>query len=183
MGFFKNTAKKSTGYVKNETSTLLNFKSVKFFGEDIFNTAKKVLNPNSVKKGKEEKFSNAVKRLNLSEQDLKSSYKTYLFKFYLGISLFLLSLFFGIKLTISGTYFTLAPMIGAIAIAVSLIFDGSFRCYQINRRELCSVKQWRQNFDHFFPDKFKDEDKLKEEERKERKKKLSEDIIVVKKEK
>lgn len=178
MGIFKKAAKKGTGYVKEEANSLLNLKTAKFFGADIINSARKVLDPRTVKKGKEESFSNAVQRLNIKESDLRAAYKNYLFKFYLGISLFLLALFFGLKISISSSYFALAPMIGAMAIAISQIFEGSFRCYQINRRELCSVTQWRQNFDNFFPEKFKDDAKLEEEERKSRKRKLSNDIAV-----
>jgi hypothetical protein len=172
-GFIKRNAKKSANYVKNETYTYTNMKDVLFYKGFIYQIIK-VLNPFNKKevKSRTETFENAVKRLNIKEENLYDSFKYYNLTFWLGLVLALSSLLFGgYLLLFKGNIWSLGPTIACISIGFAQMINGSFRTFQINKRELCSLSVWY-NSKKFFPSSFKNTETYNKEKRMEEKKSL-----------
>lgn len=94
------------------------------------------------KAGREETFSNAYSRLHLDEAKLAQSHRYHSVRFYI-FSIFG-TMAFGIFLfaLIRGSWFSLAPSFGAMALLGALVFQASFVLYQIERRSLVSVSEW-----------------------------------------
>lgn len=172
-GFIKRNTKKGGNYVKNEATTFTNFKQIILYKEYIVNMIT-FLNPFNKEKreSKVETFSNAVRRLNINEKDLNDSFKYYLLTFWLGAFLFISSLLFGgYVLFFKSNIWAIGPTIACIAIGSAQIITGSFRSYQINQRELCSISSWI-NSKKFIPVNFKNNEEVNKEKRRESKKSL-----------
>lgn len=172
-GFIKKNAKKGAKYIKKETYSYTNMKDVLFYKSFIVNIIK-VLNPFNRKKEevKTETFENAVERLNLKEENLRDSFKYYNLTFWLGLLLAFSSFSFGVYLIFfKGNIWAVGPTVACLAIGFAQMINGSFRTFQINRRELCSFSIWYKN-KKFFPSSFKTDKEYQTEKRKEEKKSL-----------
>lgn len=175
-GFIKKNVKKSGEYLKSEGSKFTNFKDIVFYSSFI----KKIvlaLNPfKKREKGKEESFENAVKRMNIDEEQMKTAFSYFRFYFIVGLFLFGASLLFGLYLLIfKGNYWAIGPTIACMAIGAAQMVNGSFRTYQINNRILCSMAHWKDN-GFYFPTKFKSDSEIttiKRQKAKEELKRLS----------
>lgn len=93
---------------------------------------------------RQETFENAKRRLNLNEQDIASSYKLYTFRFNMFLFFSILALVVGGYFAVSGRATALA-FVGFLAIAVSQLFNASFRLMQIRYRELLPISFWLNN--------------------------------------
>lgn len=172
-GFIKRNAKKGANYVKNETYTYTNMKDVVFYKSFIFRIIK-VLNPFNKKESeyRTETFENAVKRLNIKEENLYDSFKYYNLTFWLGFLLTFSSLLFGgYLLFFKGNIWAVGPTIACASIGFAQMINGSFRAFQINRRELCSLSVWYKS-KNLFPSSFKNTETYNKEKRMEDKKSL-----------
>lgn len=150
-------AKKTSSGVKdkvvNEGKTLLGVEEAKKYGNRIIYDAKNSLNPFAVKKGRQESFESAILRMGLTEEDIRQSYSNHQLRFYIGISIFLVAIIVLIKMLLQSNWFAIGPAIACMAICISQIFDGSFRTYQIRRRELVSVSEWFADRKEWWPSK------------------------------
>lgn len=147
--------KKGTGTVKdkvvNEGKVLLGTEEAKKYGNKIVSDAKKSLNPFAVKKGREESFENAMLRMGLNEENIKNAYFNHQLRFYIGLLIFIIAIVVLIKMLIIGNIFALGPAIACMALCGSQMFDGSFRTYQIRRRQLVSVSEWFNDKKEWWP--------------------------------
>lgn len=171
-GFIKKNAKKGGRYVKNETEKFTNMKDIVYYSSYIKKMLH-VMNPFKEKeKAREETFDNAIKRLDIDEGQLKNSFSYFKFHFYLGFVLFFASLFFGSYLILlKHNFWAFGPVVACISIGLSFLFIGSFRTFQINKRELCGVMKWKSE-GFYFPKKFITNEEIKVAKRRESKKEL-----------
>ena len=172
-GFVKKNLKKGKNYIKDEAVSYTGAKNINFFTKRLLKDVNK-LNPFKEKEedGKVETFENAVNRLNLNDQDLKSSYNYYKFYFYFGCALSIISFLTGAYFTIvNNDFWSIGPVIACLCFGFSQIVIGSFRTYQINNRNLCGFEEWKaQGF--YFPSKFMSMKEFQTEKRKIEKKAL-----------
>jgi hypothetical protein len=92
--------------------------------------------------GREETFSNAYRRLNLDEAKLAQSHRYHSIRFYIFSIFGTIALGTFLFALIRGSWFSLAPSFGAMALLSALVFQASFVLYQIERRSLVSTKEW-----------------------------------------
>lgn len=167
--------RKGTGSVKdkivNEGKTLLGAEEAKRYGNKIIEDAKKSLNPFSVKKGREESFENAMFRMGLSEEDINQSYTNHQLRFYIGLLIFIVAIIVLIKMLIQGNLFALGPAIACMALCFSQMFDGSFRTYQIRKRQLISISEWASDYKEWWPSRLLTKEEVEALKRKSKKSK------------
>lgn len=167
--------KKTGGGIKNtianEGKTLLNTDEAKRYGSKIIDDAKKSLNPFAVKKGRQESFEAAMLRMNLTENDIRNVYTNHQLRFYIGTGIMIVAIVVGAKMLIQSNWFALGPAIACIAICLSQIFDGSFRTYQIRKRELVSVGEWFADKSGWIPTRLLSPEEIEDEKRKAKKRK------------
>ncbi len=139
----------ASGYAKG----LVNAEELKDNLDEIKNMANVVLNPkNASKQGKVETFEEAKQRLKLSQEDLKSTYYNFTWMFYIYF-IFAIMCYFGVVY-----YLFFAPAklpalsffgIGCFLTAAS--FKYSFRAFQIKHQKLCSISDWLERKNEWFP--------------------------------
>lgn len=167
--------KKGSGTVKdkvvNEGKILLGTEEAKKYGSKIISDAKKSLNPLAVKKGREESFENAMLRMGLNEENIKQAYFNHQLRFYIGLLIFIVAIIVLIKMLIIGNIFALGPAIACMALCCSQMFDGSFRTYQIRKRQLVSVSEWFSDKAEWWPSNLLSKEELEALKRKSKKSK------------
>lgn len=100
---------------------------------------------------REETFANAVARLKMSEADIHDARMNFVFRFYLFFALLLIDVAFMAWSIAHGSWASLMPGAGFFMMALALVFNASFRAYQVTRRELVGVGQWWQDPDAWWP--------------------------------
>ena len=91
-----------------------------------------------------ETFEESCKRFDIKEKDLHFIYRQMLIKFYTLITVMVFVFFWVIYLASLLLISSALASIGVFVLATSLAISTSFRLYQINRRDLCSFKEWYQ---------------------------------------
>lgn len=104
---------------------------------------------------RQETFSNAVNRLNLNEGDIEGAYKTRQIQFYIWGVATAVAIGVIIFSAISGNFMQILAIFGFLALAVAQMFRNSFRCFQINRRDLCEPKLWLDHPGDWIPGGFR----------------------------
>lgn len=147
-------SKKAAGGVAEKTARygkrVVNYEEIQETGHWIGDMFRR-LTAGRAGQGREETFANAYDRLNMDEAKLALSYKFYNVRFYvfgvfaaIGIGIALHSLIFG-------HVWTLAMSIGFLAICGAFLFQSSFRCFQMEQRELVPVSYWLQHPGRWIP--------------------------------
>ena len=98
--------------------------------------------PKRPTKGREETFSNAMRRLKIDEARLQDTYRFYIVRFYTFYVFLLLALGYIMYTLTQAQWFALISCTGFLAICFAMCFDASFRLLQIRRRELISPSMW-----------------------------------------
>lgn len=111
-----------------------------------------VLLQHNLKNTKTETFNDAKKRLNVNDVELIKVYKNYVYSFYIslafGIICFtLLMKYLFIDNNIMGGIATLS----ILCICLANSFRFSFRAFQIKHQKLCTVKEWFDRGNEWFP--------------------------------
>ena len=118
--------------------------------KDMYDT---VLSPKKqIKNAKQETFTDARRRLNINDLDLLKTYKNYVYCFYLSI----LFVFICLGLLFYYLFFKQAiipsiAMLSFVLFSLSNAFRFSFRTFQIRHQKLCSVKDWWDRSEEWFP--------------------------------
>lgn len=118
--------------------------------KDMYDT---VLSPKKqIKNAKQETFTDARRRLNINDLDLLKTYKNYVYCFYLSI----LFVFICLGLLFYYLFFKQAiipsiAMLSFVLFSLSNAFRFSFRTFQIRHQKLCSVKEWWDRSEEWFP--------------------------------
>lgn len=135
---------------KNYGRDVVNADQIESEWKSIKDMAGAVLKPKKGE-GREETFDNAMSRLGLGEDDLKSAYKFHVVRVYI----FLVGLAVGLGLSIMGVYdgswMAAAASLGFTAAMAALSFQASFRSFQIRRRELIDISFWFDNPQEWVP--------------------------------
>ena len=118
---------------------------------DIKDMASVLLNPN-VPESKKESFNEAKRRLNVNDLELIQVYKDYVYSFYVSlvfgiISFTLLMKYLFMDNNIMGGIATLS----ILCICLANSFRFSFRAFQIKHQKLCTVKEWFDRGNEWFP--------------------------------
>ena len=111
-----------------------------------------VLLQHNLKNTKTETFNDAKKRLNVNDVELIRVYKNYVYSFYvsLGFGLIcfaLLMKYLFMDNNIMGGIATLS----ILCICLANSFRFSFRAFQIKHQKLCTVKEWFDRGNEWFP--------------------------------
>ena len=117
---------------------------------DIKDMASILLKP--TKSTKVETFNDAKKRLNVNDIELIQVYKNYVYSFYVSlvfgiISFTLLMKYLFMDNNIMGGIATLS----ILCICLANSFRFSFRAFQIKHQKLCTVKEWFDRGNEWFP--------------------------------
>lgn len=155
----------------NEGKTLLGTEEAKRYGNKIVDDAKKSLNPFAVKQGRQESFESAMLRMGLNEEDIKQSYANHQLRFYIGLLIFIVAIIVLIKMLIAGNIFALGPAIACMALCLSQMFDGSFRTYQIRKRQLVPISEWIADYNEWWPSRLLSKEEVEALKRKSKKSK------------
>lgn len=109
------------------------------------------LNP---KMSRKETFIAAMKRLNVSYEDLPLVYKYQYNRFYLFLIFSILGASCMTYLLVNGKFYGLS-FIGFLLICFAQMFNASFRMMQIKNEELLPVEFWVKNTQYWWPSKYK----------------------------
>ena len=123
---------------------------IKKNASDIKDMASILLKP--TKSTKVETFNDAKKRLNVNDSELIQVYKNYVYSFYVSlvfgiISFTLLMKYLFMDNNIMGGIATLS----ILCICLANSFRFSFRAFQIKHQKLCTVKEWFDRGNEWFP--------------------------------
>jgi len=152
MGFFSWTKRKAYD-AKSYGEKIVGAEEIRRNYDYIVQMAKIVLSPKYAKEySRKETFLEAQKRLNVSDADIVKNHRNMVYGFYV-------SLFFGIVCFLIVIYnlFFLKNLLGALtslsilAVCLANSFRYSFRAFQIKHKKLCSVKEWWDRADEWFP--------------------------------
>lgn len=145
------TAKSTFRYAKDD---VFNAKEVQGHFQDVKDLARAHLDPRRRSTRRTETFANAVERLQLSPEDIASSYKNHSFRFYLFLFFAGMSLSLGVWAAWRLNWMGLAPALGATLVCAAQMFSASFRCFQIRHQELLPVKEWWRARDEWWPTEY-----------------------------
>lgn len=151
MGIFNWVSKKRED-AKVTGKKIVNYDEIKKMNVDIKDMAANVLSPkNVIKNAKQENFQSAKKRLNVTDLDLIKNYNNFVYVLYIFLLFCVISI-------ISMFYFLLSAQIMSALISISILsffiansFKFSFRAFQIKHQKLCSVKEWFDRKEEWFP--------------------------------
>ena len=147
FGWLKKSGIKSAHYSKKVIAA----EEIKKNALDIKDMASILLNPHA-QDSKKESFNDAKKRLNINDLELIQVYKNYVYSFYVslvfGIICFtLLMKYLFMDNNIMGGIATLS----ILCICLANSFRFSFRAFQIKHQKLCTVKEWFDRGNEWFP--------------------------------
>lgn len=104
---------------------------------------------------REETFANAYMRLGLTEEALERTHRYYFHRFYIILVFAAVALGMTLYSMLTGSWMNVGPGIGFMAIAGALLFNASFRLYQIERRELVDISAWAHAPNSWLPAPFR----------------------------
>jgi intracellular multiplication protein IcmV len=148
------------GWIKkkgNDTATfgkkVVGTEEIKKSFEQAADMAKVVLSPKQqIENAKTESFVDAKKRLNVTDKDLMRNYKNYAYCFYISLIFSLLCFFFLIyNLFINQAIMSSLATLAIFCLCGVNCFKFSFRAFQIKHQKLCSVNEWWQRSQEWFP--------------------------------
>lgn len=142
FNFLKNWGRSKYDNTKEKAKKITNFDEINKNKEDIVELIHENLNPYNKKVARNETFENAYYRLGLDEDTLEKVYYSHCLRFYLAAIVGLIAIVLTGKYIIGGDYWTVLPAIACVSITVAQCINASFRCYQINKRELMSFGEW-----------------------------------------
>lgn len=96
-----------------------------------------------------ETFEIAKQRLQLTEQDIKNTYSTLYFIWFISVLFLILSASMQIIYLYQDAYLGAMSLIGLEALLCALILDKQFRMFQIRNRNLCSLQYFLKSNDKF----------------------------------
>lgn len=121
--------------------------------KEIKNMASTVLSPKKqIENAKNETFTDARKRLNVTEIDLLKNYKNFVYCFYISF-IFTVFCFFGLlyNLFVNQQFISSIAILAILLLCIANSFKFSFRSFQIKHQKLCSVNEWWSRANEWFP--------------------------------
>ena len=121
--------------------------------EQVKGMAQVVLSPSQlIENSKNESFVDARNRLHVTEEDLLRNYKNYVYCFYISLLFCILCfLFILYSLFINKAIVTSLATLAILLLCGANCFKFSFRSFQIKHQKLCSVKEWWERSQEWFP--------------------------------
>lgn len=146
FGWIKKKGLNSVDYSKK----IIAADEIKKNATDIKDMASILLKP--TKNTRNETFNDAKKRLNVNDMELFQVYKNYFYSFYISfafsiICFALLMKYLFMDNNIMGGIATLS----ILCICLANSFRFSFRAFQIKHQKLCTVKEWFDRGNEWFP--------------------------------
>lgn len=151
--WIKKGGKNVSGNMVDGGKSLLGAESIIETSNEIKNMAKKVLSPkDTIKNARKETFKEALSRQNVSDLELIQIYKNYVYIFYISVvfsvMLFVLLLY---KLFIQQQVFISFSILVFLVFCLASCFKYSFRSFQIKHQKLCSIMEWWNRPNDWFP--------------------------------
>lgn len=150
--WFKKKTKKNIEIAQD----IVGAQQIKESALNIKELGEKLLSPKyMIKNAHNETFEDAIQRLHLNQIDILKSYKNASYNFYIN--------FFSSLISLSVILYTLfikqnilwaIPMLAILFVFFANLFRYSFRAYQIKHQSLCSVQEWWNNAQDWFPKLF-----------------------------
>jgi intracellular multiplication protein IcmV len=139
----------------DKTKKIVAFEATKQFTNDTREIAATMLNPSkAIAEARIEKFTEAVKRLGVTEDDLKNNYKNFAWLCWISLSFAVFSLSIGIFFTFHASLLQGVAMVSIAAFSLANAFKFSYRAFQIRHQKLCGVKPWLQRSKEWLPNPF-----------------------------
>jgi len=129
--------------VTDKTKKLVGYETTKQFTSDTKTIATVVLTPKkAIREARNEQFSDAVKRLGVTEDDLKLNYKNFAWLCWVSLAFAIFSLTIGTSFLFHAKVFEGISAISIATFCLANSFKFSFRSFQIKHQSLCSVRTW-----------------------------------------
>lgn len=133
-------------------SEVINLKQIKETSGDIAKMAKDTLDPRAKKSNQTETFEHARTRLNLKLNDINQVYYNYSISFYVVLSASVICFLYLIyALFIEKQIMSAFSALAILAFLLANCFQFSFRAFQIKHQKLCSVRDWWNRGNDWFP--------------------------------
>jgi hypothetical protein len=133
-------------------SEVINLRQIKETSGDIAKMAKETLDPRNKKTEKPETFEHAKTRLNLKLNDINQVYYNYSLSFYIALIVSLICFIYLIyALFIERKIMASLSALAILSFLLANCFQFSFRAFQIKHQKLCSVKDWWNRGNDWFP--------------------------------
>lgn len=149
MDWFKRKGTESKEYGEK----VFNTKELKENGQEIKKMAKIILSPKEqIKNAHQETFQQAKERLNVNDAQLVLNYRNYVYIFYISIGFTALCFFTALfYLFFQQAILSAIASISIMSFCLVNAFKFSFRAFQIKHQKLCSVKEWWDRSEEWFP--------------------------------
>lgn len=145
----KRKGKNTANYGKKLVGT----EEIKESFDQVKDMASVVLSPKKlIENAKTESFVDARKRLNVTDQTLLQNYKNFVYCFYISLFFSVLCFFYLIyNLFINQAIVSSLATLSILMLCAVNCFKFSFRAFQIKHQKLCSVKEWWNRANEWFP--------------------------------
>lgn len=147
-------------WLKRKTNDTANFgkkavgtEDIKKSFEEVKGMAQVVLSPKKqIENAKTESFVDAKKRLKVTDADLIKNYRNYAYCFYISL-LFAVICFLALiyNLFVNQAIVSSLAMVAIFLLCLANCFKFSFRSFQIKHQKLCSVNEWWERSQEWFP--------------------------------
>lgn len=153
FNWLKKGTKNVSENVVDSGKNLLGTESIVEAGNEIKGMAKKILSPKDmIKNAKKETFKEAQSRQKVNEFELIQIYKNYVYIFYISIAFAsVLFTFLIYKLFFKQEIITSLSLLVFFVFCLASAFKYSFRSFQIKHQKLCSVQEWWNRPNEWFP--------------------------------
>ena len=146
FGWIKKKGLNSVDYSKK----VLSADEIKKNATDIKDMASILLQP--TKNTKTETFNDAKRRLNVNDLELIQVYKNYVYSFYVSLAFAIICFTLLMKyLFMDNNIMGGIATLSILCICLANSFRFSFRAFQIKHQKLCTVKEWFDRGNEWFP--------------------------------
>ena len=145
--------KKKGNDTANLGKKLVGAEDIKKSFDEVKEMAKVVLSPKQqIENAKTESFVDARKRLHVTDENLIKNYRNYVHCFYISLLFCILCFLFMIyNLFINKEIVSSLATLAILLLCGANCFKFSFRSFQIKHQKLCSVKEWWERYQEWFP--------------------------------
>jgi hypothetical protein len=140
-----------------KTKKVVGYEATKQFTSETKEIAVTLLSPKkALHEARSESFSEAVKRLGVTEDDLKRNYRNFAWLCWISVAFAVFSLSIGLSFLIHAhaNFFQGAAAVSIGSFCLANGFKFSFRAFQIRHQNLCEVKTWLQSKTEWLPNPF-----------------------------
>lgn len=146
----KGIFRRGAGYFKNEAEQIISRKELEKGADVIKNLSRDVLKKRT---GRNEKFFEAVQRMNLKPEQVLNNYRLFRMSFFINLACLSGTFLLMIVFIFFGKVWSLLTGAGASSLFLVSCATFSFRAFQIRKMKLCDFQEWFERRDAWIPKK------------------------------